>query len=197
MKENSGVNIRLASTDDAEDLLAIYAPYVRRTAVTFEYNVPSVTEFTSRIIRTLESYPYFAAEAGGELLGYAYAGPFHTREAYRWAAETSIYVKQERRCMGIGRKLYDALETALSAQKILNLNACIAYPQQEDEYLTRDSVEFHKRLGYRFVGEFRQCGYKFHRWYNMVWMEKHIGCHLENQPPVKPFEEVRPLLEIR
>ena len=72
MKENSGVNIRLASTDDAEELLAIYAPYVRRTAVTFEYNVPSVTEFTSRIIRTLESYPYFAAEAGGELLGYAY-----------------------------------------------------------------------------------------------------------------------------
>lgn len=152
MKENSGVNIRLASTDDAEELLAIYAPYVRRTAVTFEYNVPSVTEFTSRIIRTLESYPYFAAEAGGELLGYAYAGPFHTREAYRWAAETSIYVKQERRCMGIGRKLYDALETALSAQKILNLNACIAYPQQEDEYLTPGQRGISQATGLQVCG---------------------------------------------
>ena len=61
------------------------------------------------------------------------------------------------------------------------MNACIAYPAQEDEYLTRNSVEFHAHLGYRMVGQFHQCGYKFHRWYDMVWMEKLIGEHTADQ----------------
>ena len=78
---------------------------------------------------------------------------------------------------GIGRRLYGALEEALKDMGVLNLNACIAYPEKEDEYLTASSAEFHARLGYRLVGEFRLCGYKFGRWYNMIWMEKLIGEH--------------------
>lgn len=87
--------------------------------------------------------------------------------------------------MGIGRKLHDALEQALQEQGILNMNACIAYPSTEDEYLNKNSVEFHTHMGYRLVGEFYKCGYKFHRWYNMVWMEKLIGEHLTDQNPPK------------
>ncbi len=175
--------IRSVSAADAPALLKIYAPYVEHTAITFEYEVPSVEEFTSRIINTLKKYPYLTAEQNGELLGYAYASPFHDRPAYDWAVETSIYIDMNRKHTGIGRKLHDALENSLRQQGILNMNACIAYPSEEDEYLTKNSVEFHHHMGYRLVGEFYQCGYKFHRWYNMVWMEKLIGEHQTNQKP--------------
>lgn len=92
---------------------------------------------------------------------------------------------------GIGRRLYQALESALNAQGILNLNACIAYPEPEDEYLTKDSVLFHQRMCFQPVGTFHNCGYKFHRWYHMVWMEKQIGIHKQNQPAVQPFSALR------
>ena len=95
--------------------------------------------------------------------------------------------------MGLGKKLYSVLESILKKQGFLNLNACIACPKIDDEYLTRNSINFHEHLGYRFVGEFEKCGYKFGRWYNMVWMEKHIGEHLTEQPPVIPFPELKDL----
>lgn len=185
------VQIRIAAAQDAKALRSIYAPYVLHTAITFEYEVPSIREFEKRIRRTLQKYPWLVAIQNNEILGYAYAGPFHERAAYDWAVETSIYVEQNHRGEGIGRLLYDALEKLLIRQNFVNLNACIAYPETEDEYLTKDSVIFHRRLGYRLVGEFYQCGYKFNRWYNMVWMEKHLGTHQPNQPPVIPFCEIR------
>lgn len=185
-----GLRVRPAAPEDAAALLEIYAPYVERTAVTFEYAVPSVEDFAGRVARTLERYPYLAAEAEGRILGYACAGPFKERAAYDWAVETSVYVRQDERRRGIGRRLYEALERCLAAQGVLNLNACIACPEEPDEYLTRDSVEFHRRLGWRLVGEFRRCGCKFGRWYNMVWMERHIGPHLPDPPPVRPFPQL-------
>lgn len=182
--------VRAAAPEDAAALLEIYAPYVEKTAITFEYAVPSPEEFAGRIARTLERYPYLAAEAEGRIMGYAYAGPFKERAAYDWAVETTVYVREEAKRQGVGRTLYAALERCLAAQGGLNLNACVACPEREDEYLTRDSVDFHRRMGYRLAGEFRQCGCKFGRWYNMVWMEKHIGLHPADPPPVKPFSEV-------
>lgn len=186
--------IRPAVPGDARALLDIYAPYVTDTAITFEYEVPSEAEFCARIASVLARYPYLVAERGGAPVGYAYCGPFHERAAYDWAVETSIYVRRDLKRLGAGSALYAALEACLRAQGILNLNACIAYPPQEDEYLTRGSVAFHEKLGYRTVGRFSRCGYKFSRWYDMVWMEKLIGEHLALQPPVKPFSEVAPAL---
>ena len=185
MNTNTFITIRTATLSDAQALLNIYSPYVEHTAITFEYDVPSVEEFASRIKNTLQKYPYLVAEKNGRLLGYAYASPFHERPAYVWAVETSIYVDQNIKHQGIGRRLHDALEDALRSQGILNMNACIAYPPEEDEYLDKNSVEFHTHMGYRLVGEFYKCGYKFHRWYNMVWMEKLIGNHLSDQKPPK------------
>ena len=187
---DNDITIRIVSPDDAQQLLAIYAPYVTHTVITFEYEVPSLEEFTERIKHTLKKYPYLAAEYQGEIVGYAYTGPFVGRAAYTWAAETTIYIRENRTKMGIGKKLYTALEKISQAQNILNLNACIGYPETEDEYLTKNSVNFHEHLGYRLVGEFHQCGYKFNRWYNMVWMEKIIGPHCTPQPPVIPFPEL-------
>lgn len=183
------IHIRTAVADDAQKLLEIYAPYVLKTAVTFEYEVPTVEAFRERIENTLKRYPYLVAEGNGELLGYAYTGPFHERAAYERAAEVSVYVREDRKGRGIGGRLYAALENISRAQHILNLNACIGYPEIEDEYLTKDSVRFHAQMGYSMVGEFHKCGYKFGRWYNMVWMEKMIGEHTAQPEPVIAFSE--------
>lgn len=184
------ITIRTASPEDASSLLSIYAPYVETTAITFEYDVPSVQEFSSRISSTLEKYPYILAESEGKILGYAYAGEFHARPAYDWAVETSIYVDKACRGLGIGRKLHDALESALQHMGILNMNACIAYTDIQDSHLDNGSTMFHTHMGYRMVGRFIKCGYKFNHWYDMVWMEKHIGEHQTCQPPVKKFQDI-------
>ena len=117
------IMIRTATTNDAEAILAIYAPYVEMTAITFEYEIPGIEEFRERIRNVLKKYPYLVAEAEGEIVGYAYAGPFKGRAAYDWAVETTIYVDRSRKRMGIGRKLYDKLEEALRKQGILNMEA--------------------------------------------------------------------------
>ncbi len=196
--KSQDIRIRTAAPEDAEKLVEIYGFYVAKTAITFEYQIPTAEEFERRIRKTLKRYPYFVAERDGEMAGYAYAGTFHDRAAYDWAVETSIYVARDQKKRGIGRRLHAALEMALREQGILNMNACVASPmQEEDPYLTRDSLEFHRHLGYRLVGEFFQCGYKFGRWYNMVWLEKHIGNHLKDQGAPKAFEEVRGRIEER
>lgn len=189
------LTVRVARLEDAPRCHEIYAPYVCDTAITFEYEPPTLDEFRSRMERTLERYPYLVAEradadGGTRIVGYVYASPFKARPAYDWAVETSIYVDRAARRSGVGRALHDALEEALRRQGILNMEACIATTDVEDEHLTNGSWRFHEHMGYRLVGEFLQCGYKYHRWYNMIWMEKHIAPHLDDQPPVVPFPQV-------
>lgn len=184
------IRIRTACGGDAQALLEIYAPYVEHTAITFEYETPKRSDFQKRIENTLKKYPYIVAETDGEIFGYAYTGIFKNRAAYDWAAEVSVYVKEDKRGLGIGRRLYTVLEEISRAQHILNLNACIACCDVEDEYLTNGSVAFHSRLGYSMVGKFHQCGYKFGRWYDMVWMEKRIGEHRTAPEPVIAFPDL-------
>ena len=167
--------IRSATTADAEALAAIYAPYVRDTAITFELDPPTAAEFARRIEATLEHYPYLVAEQDGDIAGYAYAGTFKAREAYAISAELSVYVDGSKRGEGVGRALYGALERELATMGVTNLYACIAYPRVEDEYLTYASVRFHERMGFEVVGRFHGCARKFDRLYDMVWMEKIIG----------------------
>jgi phosphinothricin acetyltransferase len=184
------MTIRTARVSDAEELLNIYRPYVERTAISFEYEVPTVEEFAGRIERTLKRYPYLAAEENGELLGYIYASPFIQRRAYDWSVETSIYLKCGHTGQGLGGKLYQKLEEILAMQHIQNVNACIAVTDTEDPYVTNNSMEFHDHIGYRLVGKFNRCGYKFNRWYDMIWMEKIIGTHPDNPGEVIPFGEL-------
>lgn len=174
------LTLRVATPRDAAALLAIYAPYVRETAVTFEREVPSLEEFERRIATTLEKYPYIVAEQAGKICAYAYAGPFKTRAAYEHSIETSIYVNRSVRQIGIGSLLYMALENVLFVQNITNLNACIAVPICEnDPYLTNGSKVFHEKQGYKPVARFHGCAYKFNRWYDIVWMEKLQGNHAD------------------
>ena len=173
----SEVEIRTASLRDAKALLHIYEYYVKNTAISFEYEVPTIEEFKRRMTNTLKKYPYLTAVKDNEILGYAYAGPFVGRAAYDWSAELTIYLAPKKRKQGIGKKLYKALEKALAEIGIQNLYACIGYPEVPDEYLTKNSAEFHEHLGYTKAGQFHKCGYKFGHWYDMIWMEKLIGDH--------------------
>lgn len=171
------ISVRRATEDDAPKLLEIYAPFVLNTAVTFEYEVPSVAKFAGRISDTLKKYPYLVASLDGEIAGYAYAGAFKERAAYSRCVEITVYVNERYKRCGIGQTLYHELEKALCAQGVLNLNACIAYTERQDDHLTQDSVLFHEKQGFCKVAHFHKCGFKFNRWYDMIWMEKLIGEH--------------------
>lgn len=169
------MKIRNARIEDSEALLGIYGPYVKQTAITFEYDVPSREEFEGRMRLFGEKYPYLVAEdEDGRIIGYAYAHAFHARIGYRFCVETTVYIDRSQRRSGVGRKLYESLEDALRKQGIRNLYACIAYVENEDEYLTHDSIIFHKRMGYHEVAHLHRCCTKFDRWYDIVWMEKMI-----------------------
>ena len=162
------ITIRPVTTADAEELVSIYAPYVLETAVTYEYEVPSVEEFRGRIEHTTKNYPYLAAVEDGMILGYAYASAFHPRAAFLWSAEVTVYVRREAHGRGIGRGLYEKLEEILTKQNVQTVIALIADPNPE-------SVAFHEKMGYRVAGRLTDCAYKLGQWRGMYYMEKYLG----------------------
>lgn len=186
------VIIRDACISDAPRLLEIYSYYVQYTAISFEYTTPTQEEFCRRMRHIMSRYPYLVAEVDGRVVGYAYAGAFVGRAAYDWACELTIYLDPEARKRGLGRALYEAMEKALGAMGVLNLYACIGYPRGgDDEYLSSNSADFHAHLGFEKIGTFTACGYKFGRWYDMIWMEKIIGQHRAGQANIVPFTDVK------
>ncbi len=177
------MNIRNVQIADAAALAEIYRPYVEETAITFEYEAPSAEEFGRRIVFVSKHYPFLVAEDGnGRIVGYAYASTFKDRAAYDWSVETSIYVARDLRGHGVGRALYERLEAELLRRDIRNMYACLASPRPENDRLDEASRRFHERLGFRLVGTFHQCAYKFDQWYDMIWMEKFLAPHAAPRP---------------
>ena len=185
MEGEQEMEIMPVKIEDAEELLSIYAPYVRDTAISFEYDVPSLCDFQERIRNISSFLPYIKAVEEGEILGYAYADKFKNRKAYDWSVEVTVYVRRDSRRVGVGKMLYHALECSLKRIGVLNMNACIAMPKEEDEHLSNDSYYFHEKMGFHLVGTFHNSGYKFNTWYDMIWMEKIIGEHQKNQKNVR------------
>lgn len=179
--------IRNAALEDAPRLLEIYGYYVQNTAITFEYTVPSLEEFQGRMKNNTKRYPYLVVERDGVILGYSYATAFVGRAAYDWACELTVYVDKSAHKTGLGRMLYEAMEERLKAMGVLNMYARIGYPVVEDEYLTKNSAQFHAHMGFEEVGQFHNCGYKFDHWYNMICMEKIIGDHHSGQPRIQNY----------
>lgn len=177
--------IRSAKLTDAAAIRKLYGWYIENTAITFEYTVPTEREFATRMARILTRYPYLVAEKDGKLLGYAYAAPYITRRACDWSCEVSIYLAREATGQGLGRALYAALEQQLRQMGIVNMYASIACADGEDPYVSNNSLDFHAHMGFRPVGSFRNCGYKFGRWYHLTWVEKTIGEHAPNMKEVK------------
>src|SRR5213593_2199180 len=130
--------IRLAGEADAEAVQAIYAPYVRDTAISFETEPPTVEEMGRRIRSVLEHAPWLVCERDGVVIGYAYAGRFHARAAYQWTVEVTVYVHRAHHRAGVGRALYTALLDALRLQGFRVAVGIIALPNP-------GSVELHER----------------------------------------------------
>ena len=127
------IQIRVASPQDAQAMLAIYAPYVERTAVSFELTPPSLEEFRGRVETTLRRFPWLAVQQGDRVIGYVYASPLHPRAAYAWSAEASIYLAPDCHGQGVGRRLYDELEKILAAQqKIRTLDDFLSEKPEEE-----------------------------------------------------------------
>ncbi len=172
------MEIRPVRTADAAALAEIYAPYVLETDVTFDTERPTAEWFEEKIRAITEFYPFIAAVEGEELVGYAYAHEFRPRAAFAWSAETTVYVRRDRRGGGIGKALCLALEEELREMGVLNLYACVTDSNSQ-------SIAFHEKLGYEPRGGFRECGYKLGRWLGIVWLEKRIGPHTDPPGEVK------------
>ena len=174
--------IRFAKESDAAALLAIYAPFVERTVVSFEYTVPTLADFTNRICSISVGYPYLVCECDGRAIGYAYAHAYGERAAYQWGAETSIYFAPEGQGKGLSNIIYLALEQLLALQGVRSLYACIT---AENEH----SVEFHHIMGYKNIACFERAGYKMGRWLDMLWLGKVIGDFNGEPAPIVPFPQ--------
>ena len=152
--------IRLADAADAGAMLAVYAPYVRDTAISFETEPPSEEEFRQRVRSTLEVGPWLLCEERGRVLGYAYAGRFHPRRAYQWTVEVTAYVLAEHHRKGVALGLYTALLACLALQGFRSAVGVIALPNPA-------SVGLHERVGFAPAGVLRAVGYKHERWHDV------------------------------
>ena len=159
--------IRLATVADLPAILDIYGPYVRNTCYSFEYNVPTLEEFTRRFTEITRQFPWLVWEEDGKVLGYAYGSAPFTRDAYRWCAESSIYLAPRIHSKGIGRKLYAALEEILKLQGYHKTYAIVTTANEA-------SLAFHKAVGFRFVASMPGCGYKAGQLHGITWLEKEL-----------------------
>ena len=171
------MSIRLAKEQDIPRILEIYRPYVENTAISFEYTVPTLAEFTRRFFGITAWFPWLVWEEDGLVLGYAYAGRPWERAAYQWDASASIYLCPEAQGKGIGKKLYAVLEELLQKQGYKKVYAIITTANEP-------SIAFHRAVGYRHTATMPNCGYKFGNWYGTVWMEKELNAW--DAPPRKP-----------
>lgn len=160
----SPVAIRVAEAADAAACREIYAPYVTDTVITFEYEVPSTQEMADRIAA---SHRWLVAERDGEVIGYAYAGPFKTRAAYDWSCEVSVYLRPGLRRTGAGRALYERLLDDLTERGFRTAVGVITVPNEA-------SVGLHTALGFRPVGTFARIGWKHGRWHDVHWCQRQL-----------------------
>ncbi|WP_347242314.1 N-acetyltransferase family protein [Nostoc sp. FACHB-892] len=166
--------IRLTNEEDASQMLAIYAPIVRETTISFELEPPSKMEFQHRIKSYQQQMPWLVCEIDGGVVGYAYASPYRTRAAYLWSVESSIYVGKNYRRKGIATALYTSLFKLLQLQGFYNVVAAIALPNQP-------SVSVHEAVGFLPQGVLRRVGYKFGQWHDIGFWQLSLQTEQSNK----------------
>ncbi len=172
------MSIRMARPEDVPQILAVYAPYVRDTAISFEYTVPTLEDFCARFAQITNWFPWLVWEEDGQILGYAYGSLPFERAAYQWCSEASIYLHPKAQGRGIGKALYRVLEELLKLQGYCKVYAIITTANAP-------SLAFHEAVGYRFTAQMPGCGYKLGQWHGTVWMEKPlISVDSPTNPPV-------------
>ncbi len=170
--------IRAALPADVPDLLAIYAPFVLNTTVSFEYEVPTVAEFTRRVDSIQQRFPFLVAGRDDRILGYAYASAHRDRAAYQWSADTSVYLHPDAHRQGMARQLYMTLFDLLRRQGLYNVYAGITLPNPASE-------AFHRAMGFRPVGVYENVGFKFGAWHSTEWLQLTLQPH--DSDPVPPL----------
>ncbi|QIR35980.1 N-acetyltransferase [Tolypothrix sp. PCC 7910] len=181
--------IRLANENDASQMLVIYAPIVRETAISFELEPPSETEFQQRIKNYQQQMPWLVCEINGEVVGYAYASPYRPRAAYQWSVESSVYVGEKYRRQGIAKALYTTLLKLLQLQGFYNVVAAIALPNQP-------SVALHEAFGFVPVGVFPRVGYKFGKWLDIGYWQLSLQPELSFLTDSNSTQPVNPPLSV-
>jgi phosphinothricin acetyltransferase len=154
--------IRPVTASDAARIAEIYAPHVTDTAISFEETPPDADEIARRIE---SAHLWLVHDDDGVVTGYAYGTPWRSRHAYRFTVEVTVYVAAEHQGRGIGRSLYEELLTQLAARGFVTAVAGITLPNEP-------SVEFHRSLGFTYVGTFPSVGFKFDTWYDTGWMSR-------------------------
>ncbi|MBO0841982.1 MAG: N-acetyltransferase [Nocardioides sp.] len=173
--------IRPATPQDAAACAGIYASYVETTAITFETEVPTETEFAGRIEAALATHAWLVLEDSGSVVGYAYGTQHRTRAAYRWCTDVSVYLEPGRRRTGAGRALYEALLPALRERGYRRAMAGIALPNEA-------SLGLHRSFGFTDVGVYRRAGWKLGRWHDVAWLQLDLA---PDEDPTAPPEEIR------
>ena len=166
---------------DAAACAAVYAPFVRETAVSFEEVAPSAEDFAAKIAELSATHSYLVCERDGAVAGFAYGAPHRDRAAYRWAADVSVYVGAAHQRQGVGRALYEALFERLRAQRFQIACAGITLPNDA-------SVGLHESLGFELVGVHRDIGWKAGAWRDVGWWQlRLIAPHDDAAPPPEPL----------
>ncbi|MCC7474002.1 MAG: N-acetyltransferase [Pirellulales bacterium] len=178
------LTIRIATTADAEDVLAIYGPYCESSAATFEIVAPSVDQIRERIERVSLDYPWLVGEAEGHVVGYVYATRFRERAAYRWTAEVAAYVAANSHRRGVGARLYRTLFEILRAQNYFKAIAGITLPNPA-------SVGLHERVGFVQTGMFPAVGCKGSAWLDVGWWQLELQPLVTDPPEPIPFQHLR------
>ncbi len=178
------VTMRLASVDDAAEILAIYAPYCASTNVTFEVIPPTIEQMRERIARITDEYPWLVAEIDGQVAGYVYASRFRERAAYRWTAEVASYVSPAVQRRGLGRALYSTLISILRLQGFFKAIAGITVPNLP-------SIGLHESVGFTKAGVFPAVGHKDGQWLDVGWWELSLQPEISNPPDPKPIRLLR------
>ncbi|TWD79567.1 phosphinothricin acetyltransferase [Kribbella amoyensis] len=171
--------IRAAAPErDAEACAAIYAPYVRDTAISFELAPPTPAEMADRIAAAQRTHAWLVLEDEGRVVGYAYGGPMKPRAAYRWSCEVSVYLEGGRRRTGGGRALYEALFARLTERGFRTAIAGMTLPNEA-------SVGLHTALGFEPIGTYRRIGWKHDRWHDVAWAQRTLATG--EDPPAEPY----------
>lgn len=184
------VCVRAAASEDAEQLLEIYTPFVisedsSLSNVSFELAAPDVEEFRQRIQDISKQFPYLVGEVNGQILGYVYCHPYRERLAYQWAVEVTIYLAPAGQGKGLGRLLYETMEKLLCLQGVTMAYSCITVGNDH-------SIKMHEALGYRLIGTFTNSGYKNGQWLDTVWLEKQLQPCPKQPDNIKSWWELDP-----
>lgn len=170
---NNNFEIRLIKETDCAETLAVYAPYVLNTSITFEYEVPSYDEYLNRIKTNTIDYPWLVCLFENKIIGFAYVSKFRARSAYQWSPESTIYMSESFQGKGIASILYHTLFDILKLQGFYNVYAGLLIPNEKSERL-------HIKLGFEEIGVFKKVGYKLGKWHDTKWFQIHLLPHLLN-----------------